>query len=69
MFGVCFLSLSQFPPVTGGAKPYLADLAVFRVLRPIRFFTSGRDMVENTKNAERYKRVESAVGHSRGINA
>uniref|UniRef100_A0A7N0U3W8 Prostaglandin E synthase 2 n=1 Tax=Kalanchoe fedtschenkoi TaxID=63787 RepID=A0A7N0U3W8_KALFE len=46
----------------GGAKPNLADLAVYGVLRPIRYLKSGKDMVENTKIADWYTRMESAVG-------
>nr|GEV68638.1 prostaglandin E synthase 2-like [Tanacetum cinerariifolium] len=34
----------------GGSEPNLGDLAVFGVLRPIRYLTSGKDMVENTRN-------------------
>ncbi|KAH9306602.1 hypothetical protein KI387_011006 [Taxus chinensis] len=32
----------------GGSQPNLADLAVFGVLRPIRFLQSGKDMIANT---------------------
>ncbi|KAL6839804.1 hypothetical protein ACP4OV_030492 [Aristida adscensionis] len=46
----------------GGSKPNLADLAVFGVLRPIRYLRSGKDMVENTKIGEWYQRMEDAVG-------
>ncbi|QCD92298.1 prostaglandin-E synthase [Vigna unguiculata] len=46
----------------GGSKPNLADLAVFGVLRPIRYLTSGKDMVEHTRIGEWYARMESAVG-------
>ncbi|KAL9672195.1 hypothetical protein QQ045_028445 [Rhodiola kirilowii] len=46
----------------GGTKPNLGDLAVFGVLRPIRYLKSGRDMVENTKIGDWYTRMESAVG-------
>ncbi|XP_021909086.1 prostaglandin E synthase 2 isoform X2 [Carica papaya] len=48
----------------GGCKPNLADLAVFGVLRPIRYLRSGRDMVEHTRIGEWYSRMESAVGES-----
>lgn len=53
----------------GGSKPNLADLAVFGVLRPIRYLTAGKDMVENTRISEWYTRMESAVGESSRINA
>ncbi|WVZ15502.1 hypothetical protein V8G54_013068 [Vigna mungo] len=46
----------------GGSKPNLADLAVFGVLKPIRYLTSGKDMVEHTRIGEWYARMESAVG-------
>ncbi|KAM0865209.1 hypothetical protein ACQ4PT_043430 [Festuca glaucescens] len=46
----------------GGAKPNLADLAVFGVLRPIRYLRSGKDMVEHTQIGEWYQRMEDAVG-------
>ncbi|KAG2589509.1 prostaglandin E synthase 2-like [Panicum virgatum] len=46
----------------GGSKPNLADLAVFGVLRPIRYLRSGKDMVENTQIGEWYLRMEDAVG-------
>ncbi|KAF8780716.1 hypothetical protein HU200_001321 [Digitaria exilis] len=46
----------------GGSKPNLADLAVFGVLRPIRYLRSGKDMVENTKIGDWYQRMEDAVG-------
>ncbi|EPS70745.1 hypothetical protein M569_04015, partial [Genlisea aurea] len=45
----------------GGTKPNLADLAVFGVLRPIRYLKSGRDMVEHTRIGEWYSRMEAAV--------
>ncbi|GMI82474.1 hypothetical protein like AT5G42150 [Hibiscus trionum] len=48
----------------GGSKPNLADLAVFGVLRPIRYLTSGKDMVEHTRIGEWYSRMENAVGES-----
>ncbi|KDP36894.1 hypothetical protein JCGZ_08185 [Jatropha curcas] len=46
----------------GGSKPNLADLAVFGVLRPIRYLKSGKDMVEHTRIGEWYSRMEHAVG-------
>ncbi|KAL6660330.1 hypothetical protein ACP70R_001876 [Stipagrostis hirtigluma subsp. patula] len=46
----------------GGSKPNLADLAVFGVLRPIRYLRAGKDMVENTQIGEWYQRMEEAVG-------
>lgn len=49
---------------TGGSKPNLADLAVFGVLKPIRYLKSGRDMVEHTRIGEWYSRMESEVGKS-----
>lgn len=51
----------------GGSKPNLADLAVFGVLRPIRYLTSGKDMVEHTRIGEWYGRMENAVGESARI--
>ncbi|XVF35934.1 hypothetical protein REPUB_Repub19eG0014600 [Reevesia pubescens] len=51
----------------GGSKPNLADLAVFGVLRPIRYLRSGKDMVEHTRIGEWYTRMENAVGESAGI--
>ncbi|KAL3517082.1 hypothetical protein ACH5RR_023984 [Cinchona calisaya] len=51
----------------GGAKPNLADLAVFGVLRPIRYLKSGKDMVEHTRIGAWYSRMESAVGESSRI--
>ncbi|KAJ9540110.1 hypothetical protein OSB04_026616, partial [Centaurea solstitialis] len=51
----------------GGSKPNLADLAVFGVLRPIRYLKSGKDMVEQTRIGEWYSRMESAVGESSRI--
>ncbi|KAL0438395.1 UNVERIFIED_CONTAM: Prostaglandin E synthase 2 [Sesamum latifolium] len=48
----------------GGTKPNLADLAVYGVLRPIRYLKSGRDMVENTRIGDWYSRMEAAVGLS-----
>lgn len=53
----------------GGSKPNLADLAVFGVLRPIRYLRSGKDMVEHTRIGEWYSRMESAVGESSRIKA
>ncbi|XP_022769212.1 prostaglandin E synthase 2 [Durio zibethinus] len=51
----------------GGSKPNLADLAVFGVLRPIRYLKSGKDMVEHTRIGEWYTRMENAVGESARI--
>lgn len=51
----------------GGTKPNLADLAVFGVLRPIRYLRSGKDMVEHTRIGDWYARMESAVGESSRI--
>ncbi|KAI4351030.1 hypothetical protein L6164_005419 [Bauhinia variegata] len=53
----------------GGAKPNLADLAVFGVLRPIRYLRSGKDMVEHTRIGEWYTRMENVVGDSARIKA
>lgn len=53
----------------GGSKPNLADLAVFGVLRPIRYLKSGRDMVENTGIGEWYQRMETAVGEPSRVQA
>ncbi|KAF8398985.1 hypothetical protein HHK36_014850 [Tetracentron sinense] len=53
----------------GGSKPNLADLAVFGVLRPIRYLRSGKDMVEHTRIGEWYTRMESTVGESSRIKA
>ncbi|OAY63384.1 Prostaglandin E synthase 2 [Ananas comosus] len=53
----------------GGSKPNLADLAVFGVLRPIRYLQAGRDMVENTHIGEWYQRMENAVGEPSRIMA
>ncbi|CAL9752228.1 unnamed protein product [Musa acuminata subsp. burmannicoides] len=53
----------------GGAKPNLADLAVYGVLRPIRYLKAGKDMVDNTKIGEWYQRMEIAVGESSRIAA
>lgn len=52
---------------TGGSKPNLADLAVFGVLRSIRYLRAGRDMVDNTHIGEWYARMETAVGESSRI--
>lgn len=54
---------------SGGLKPNLADLAVFGVLRPIRYLKSGKDMVENTRIGDWYSRMEIAVGESSRIKA
>lgn len=48
----------------GGSKPNLADLAVFGVLRPIRYLKAGVDMVENTRIGDWYQRMEIVVGES-----
>ncbi|XP_068306475.1 uncharacterized protein [Pyrus communis] len=53
----------------GGSKPNLADLAVFGVLRPIRYLRSGKDMVEHTRIGEWYSRMEQAVGEPARIKA
>lgn len=53
----------------GGSKPNLADLAVFGVLRPIRYLRSGKDMVEHTGIGEWYTRMEEAVGESSRTNS
>ncbi|CAI0382553.1 unnamed protein product [Linum tenue] len=53
----------------GGSRPNLADLAVFGVLRPIRYLKSGKDMVEHTRIGEWYTRMEGAVGEPMRINA
>ncbi|KAI5562133.1 hypothetical protein BDE02_15G034000 [Populus trichocarpa] len=53
----------------GGSKPNLADLAVFGVLRPIRYLRSGRDMVEQTRIGDWYTRMENAVGESSRMKA
>ncbi|XP_010920100.1 uncharacterized protein [Elaeis guineensis] len=53
----------------GGSQPNLADLAVFGVLRPIRYLKAGRDMVENTQIGEWYQRMETAVGEPAGTKA
>lgn len=51
----------------GGTKPNLADLAVFGVLKPIRYLRAGNDMVENTRIGDWYARMENAVGVSTGV--
>ncbi|CAL5186667.1 unnamed protein product [Lathyrus oleraceus] len=53
----------------GGSKPNFADLAVFGVLRPIRYLRSGKDMVEHTRIGEWYTRMEIVVGESSRIKA
>ncbi|KAL8059258.1 hypothetical protein ABFX02_03G073500 [Erythranthe guttata] len=53
----------------GGTKPNLADLAVYGVLRPIRYLKSGRDMVEQTRIGDWYARMEAAAGPSSRIQA
>ncbi|PWA86536.1 Glutaredoxin [Artemisia annua] len=45
----------------GGSEPNLGDLAVFGVLRPIRYLTAGKDMVENTRIGEWFTRMESQM--------
>ena len=55
--------------ISGGSKPNLADLAVFGVLRPIRYLQSGKDMVENTRISDWYSRMEKAVGESARVTA
>jgi len=57
----------EFNAFTGGSKPNLADLAVFGVLRPIRYLQSGKDMVANTNIGAWYSRMEEAVGRTSGI--
>ncbi|KAJ4869415.1 Glutathione S-transferase family protein [Raphanus sativus] len=54
-------------PFLGGSRPNLADLAVFGVLRPIRYLRSGKDMVDNTRIGEWYSRMENTVGEPSGI--
>ncbi|KAK9748551.1 hypothetical protein RND81_02G066100 [Saponaria officinalis] len=56
-------------PFLGGSKPNLADLAVFGVLRPIRYLQSGKDMVENTRIGDWYSRMEKVVGESCRVTA
>ncbi|CAI8595009.1 unnamed protein product [Vicia faba] len=53
----------------GGSKPNFADLAVFGVLRPIRYLRSGKDMVEHTRIGEWYTRMEIVVGEPSRIKA
>ena len=62
-----FLTYCVFLLAEGGTKPNLADLAVFGVLRPIRYLRSGIDMVENTQIGDWYARMESVVGGSSRI--
>ncbi|XP_057952651.1 uncharacterized protein LOC131146856 isoform X2 [Malania oleifera] len=59
-------ALESFDYITthGGSKPNLADLAVFGVLRPIRYLSSGKDMIEHTGIGDWYARMENAVGVS-----
>ncbi|KAJ9542411.1 hypothetical protein OSB04_028917 [Centaurea solstitialis] len=45
----------------GGSEPNLGDLAVFGVLRPIRYLKSGKDMVENTRIGEWFTRMENQM--------
>ncbi|CAH1435441.1 unnamed protein product [Lactuca virosa] len=45
----------------GGLEPNLGDLAVFGVLRPIRYLKSGKDMVENTRIGEWFTRMENEM--------
>ncbi|KAI3960603.1 hypothetical protein MKX01_003777 [Papaver californicum] len=52
-----------------GPKPNLADLAVFGVLRPIRYLRSGKDMVEHTHIGDWYSRMKGVVGDSCRIKA
>ncbi|KAH0939113.1 hypothetical protein HID58_006574 [Brassica napus] len=54
-------------PFLGGSRPNLADLAVFGVLRPIRYLRSGKDMVDNTRIGEWFSRMENTVGEPSGI--
>uniref|UniRef100_A0A1J3D9W9 Prostaglandin E synthase 2 n=1 Tax=Noccaea caerulescens TaxID=107243 RepID=A0A1J3D9W9_NOCCA len=49
-------------PYLGGSTPNLADLAVFGVLRPLRYLRSGKDMVDNTRIGEWYSRMENTIG-------
>ena len=69
-YKMCYLQTINFSVYSlfpGGSKPNLADLAVFGVLRPIRYLKSGKDMVEHTHIGEWYSRMENAVGESAGI--
>lgn len=50
--------------LAGGAKPNLADLAVFGVFRPIRHLQTGEDMLASTNIGDWYSRMEDAVGPS-----
>ncbi|XP_074279103.1 uncharacterized protein LOC141604585 [Silene latifolia] len=56
-------------PFLGGSKPNLADLAVFGVLRPIRYLQSGKDMMEKTRIGDWYSRMEEMVGESCRVTA
>ncbi|KAB5524363.1 hypothetical protein DKX38_022112 [Salix brachista] len=67
--GVQFKGETHFRTPLGGSKPNLADLAVFGVLRPIRYLRSGRDMVEQTRIGDWYTRMENAVGESSRMKA
>jgi len=58
-----------FVVFSGGSKPNFADLAVFGVLRPIRYLRSGKDMVEHTRIGEWYTRMETVVGEPSRIKA
>ncbi|CAA7041737.1 unnamed protein product [Microthlaspi erraticum] len=49
-------------PYLGESTPNLADLAVFGVLRPIRYLRSGKYMVDTTHIGEWYSRMENTVG-------
>eukprot|EP00850_Spirogloea_muscicola_P003114 SM000012S25376 [mRNA] locus=s12:739095:740854:- [translate_table: standard] len=51
-------------PFMGGAKPNLADLAVFGVLRPVRGLRTGADLVEHSRIGEWYDRMAAEVGAS-----
>ncbi|KAL6504460.1 hypothetical protein OROGR_026383 [Orobanche gracilis] len=53
----------------GGTKPNLADLAVYGVLRPIRYLKSGKDMAQHTRIGDWYSRMENVVGASSKIQA
>jgi microsomal prostaglandin-E synthase 2 len=62
MHQVCYSALILTCIYPGGSKPNLADLAVFGVLRPIRYLTAGKDMVEHTQIGDWYQRMEDAIG-------
>jgi microsomal prostaglandin-E synthase 2 len=66
---IIFVHSFLFLNVSGGSKPNLADLAVYGVLRPIRYLRSGNDMVEHTRIGDWYTRMESAVGEPSRIKA